>query len=168
MTSEVKITEESKLVTLKKQRAQIQSEIAKLTKKNKNNPEAKAEGRIYYLHGDYRKGFPRVTVAAHLNETKKEMYMGASICSSEDQFVRKTGRLRAMGRAISTKRVITGLKLFDHATVRNKLNVYLKKVELAAYQEAMKRNPKIRNTGRTQLAKRIEVVHYHVGENGKN
>lgn len=168
-TSLTKTDNEGKLANLKKERARIQYEIALLTKKNnKNNPERKADGKVYYLHGTHKNGYPRVTVACHVNEDKGEMYVGAAICSPLDQFQKRTGRVRAMGRAVSSKRQIVKLKRFEHEYVREKLNIYLNKIELKAIQTYLAKHPEAVSQGRKEVTKRIEVVHINVGMNGKD
>lgn len=159
-----------KLAALKQQRAQIQSEIAKLTRSYKNNPERKAEGKVYYLHSKFRPGFSRLTIAAHVNEAKQEMYFGVSICNPFDQFVKKTGRVKAMGRAVSTNRQIVKLKKFDHAYVREKLSIYLKRYEINAYQNDVYKYPTLSdNSYRVSVAQSIGAINdYEQRQNGTN
>lgn len=144
MTEEVAVlTESEQLTALKKQRSQIQSEISQLTNKlglnNRNHPERKARGPIYYLHNEYQHDSPRITVAGYVDLKKSELHWSLYVCMPGKQFSKKTGRARAMGKAISTKRHILRINRIDHAYVRSILATQLAKVQLDVYQSILKK-----------------------------
>jgi hypothetical protein len=132
----------------------------KAVRKTKSHPESKAEGRIFYLHSEHRPGFPRVTIAGHVNEDKQECYFGVSICDPRDQFEKKTGRIRAMGRAISTKRQILKIRVpNDPKFVRDKLHVQLVKIVLEAYSKQLSKYPELATaTTRKQIAHKVMLL----------
>lgn len=109
------------LKTLKKKRSIINAEIAKLKRKGRGNPENKAEGAIYYHYTPHITSKPRITVAAHVNASKRELYYGVVVTSSKDVFVKKEGRIRAMGKAVSTRRSILRINDTSHSSIRERL-----------------------------------------------
>lgn len=118
----IAVNKRDMLQTLYRKREFINNEIGKLVsqrkKERKNDPESKVVGSKYYYYTPFIPGQPRVTVAAHVNAEKMELYYGVVVTNSKDQFCKRTGRLKAMGKAVSTKRSIMRLKSTNHKYVR--------------------------------------------------
>lgn len=186
MTTEVKqstestVTTSDKLATLKKQRADINYQISQLTpKKQKNNPEQLAKGKIFYLHNSYRwlenddgtrRNLPRLTIAGHVDESRNELHWAVYVCMPNRQFARKTGRMRAMGKAVSTKRQITKLRQLTPDYIREKMYIELQRIESKVYENYIHDNllkvDKIINLADVFLVKSIKEQ--SALTNGKN
>lgn len=127
LTSETRQSTATALADLKKQRSQINAAIYKLEQtlqpdsRKKKNPEAKANGPVYYLHNKFVAGKPRITVAGYVNLSTNELHWSLYICPASKQFSKRKGRMRAMGKAVSTRRHIVKLKDLAHAAVRDRL-----------------------------------------------
>ena len=139
-------TESERLAALKKQRAGINYQISQLTRKNKNHPEHKVQGRVFYLHNKYHPGMPRVTMAAYVDEKRMEINSGIYVAMPHQQFSKKTGRVRALGKALSTKRYIIKTKQLESDYIREKLSLHLSAVELNVFQKVLGQNPKLRTS----------------------
>jgi hypothetical protein len=68
----------------------------------------------YVMHSEASVGAPRVTVGAVLrpdDEGYMALFFGVSRCSEKDQFRKKLGRLRALGRACSSTEYIRNIQI---------------------------------------------------------
>lgn len=108
-------------------RKKVESEQS-VEKKKKLSPEekAKAKGDVYYLHSSPKENV-RATIAGFVDKERKELHYGVAICASGDNFTKKLGRVKAMGRAVSTKRRIVRVSQIDHRSIRLKLQEELTK-----------------------------------------
>jgi hypothetical protein len=134
-------SKKEKLALLRKERARISNEIAKLTKHDTPN-ESKA-GYVYYMHTSYNKdipGYPRLSIAAYVDHSRKELCYGLRVWNKG--FNRKVSRHKALGKALSTtQRKIARLTTTDRQAVLDKMEDVLRKAELTAIQNHIKNSP---------------------------
>jgi hypothetical protein len=148
------------LKSLYKKRDVINNEINALVRKQSTHKTSHPESKIkedemkYYHYTPYLDQLgnsqPRVTVAGYVNSDKKELYYGICINDSRNTFVKKTGRLKAMGYAVSTKRKIVRLKSTHHKYVRELLHgiaMATLKVSLISRKKHTKTNGKKNTVG---------------------
>lgn len=150
MSTETKSSLKEKLATLKKERARITNEIAKLVDHSTKNE--KKAGYVRYMHSEHvkvEKGQhepPRITLAAYVDHSKKELYYGLKVWNKG--FNRKVSRHKALGKALSIKyRKTVRLAMTDNQSIHDKMEDILAKAELTAFQNHLKKNiatPQIR------------------------
>lgn len=133
----IRVGKQDYLKTLYAKRDLINNEIRKALQTHKSNkhPEAKAEGPVYYYYTPFHPNKPRVTVAAHVNTRRGELHYGVRVADSRDQFCKATGRIRAMGLAVSTKRKIMKLKSTDHKYVRERIAEVAEMTQKLSFQK---------------------------------
>lgn len=107
----------------------------------KDHPTNKVEGDVFYYYTPYVYGRPRVAIAAHTNTARTELYYGIAVTDSRDQFCKRTGRIRALGKAVSTKRTIVKLKDNSNKAIYTKLKDLAELAYLAAVERQKAHRP---------------------------
>lgn len=156
-----------KLAALRKERARISNEIAKLTQKYSENE--KKAGYVYYMHSKYEPvaegemPIPRVSIAAYVDHARKELCYGLRVWPKG--FNRKIGRHKALGKALSVRhRKIARLSSTDTDSVRDKMFDVLDAAQLTAMQNIAKKNAKPATT--SVRVKATELVTKQLATNG--
>ena len=145
ITTETEQTlEREKLAFLKKERARICNEIAKLEGPRLTKNEKKV-GYVRYMHSPYDEKhplFPRITLAAVVDHNRNELYYGLRVWNKG--FNRKVSRHKALGKALSTtQRKIARLNSTDNQAIQDKMLDILERANITALTNAIKNNPEI-------------------------